>query len=180
MGFSWSSCVAQSTLLSICSEAGLHDRHVLATDAPLPHDLSLAFAVATDDLMIFSTGEAGVTDRKAREVESVMIKRGIAKNPDKDVDDTLLVSTSLMGDIGAHLGVAYGLCSTLFLTWFLLASVRKVLWPATLAFSSGLTCLDGCSSASSTEFMVSALVLWRVTGMCDRFLVKSLVNSCLT
>ena len=53
MGFSWSSCVAQSTLLSICSEAGLDDRHVLACDSPLPGSMSLAFAVATDDLMFF-------------------------------------------------------------------------------------------------------------------------------
>ena len=89
MGFSWSSCVAQSTLLSICSEAGLDDRFVLACDSPLPNGMSLAFAVATDDLMIFSDAGIGVTVQKAREVEQIMLKRGIAKNPDKDVDDTL-------------------------------------------------------------------------------------------
>ena len=51
MGFSWSSCVAQSTLLSICEEAGLRDRHVLAGDSPLPSSLGLAFAVATEAFM---------------------------------------------------------------------------------------------------------------------------------
>ena len=61
MGFSWSSCVAQSTLLSICEEAGLRDRHVLACDSPSPGSLDLAFAVATDDLMIFSDAGAGIT-----------------------------------------------------------------------------------------------------------------------
>ena len=95
MGFSWSSCVAQSTLLSICGKAGLFDRHVLACDSPLPRSLSLAFAVATDDLMIFSDAGPGVTDKVARDVEVVMRENGIAKNPDKDVDDTL--STTCVG-----------------------------------------------------------------------------------
>ena len=54
MGFSWSSCVAQSTLLSICTLAGLDDCKVLASDAVLPESLDLCLAVATDDLMIFS------------------------------------------------------------------------------------------------------------------------------
>ena len=54
MGFSWSSCVAQSTLMGICSLAGLSTDHVLAPDLPLPKYLSLTFAVATDGLMIFS------------------------------------------------------------------------------------------------------------------------------
>ena len=95
MGFSWSSCVAQSTLLSICEEAGLRDRQVLACDSPLPGSLDLAFAVATDDLMIFSDAGAGNTVGAAKHVEEVMLARGIAKKPDKDVDDTL--STTCVG-----------------------------------------------------------------------------------
>ena len=95
MGFSWSYCVAQSTLLAICEEAGLRDRHVLACDSPLPTSLSLAFAVATDDLMIFSDAGPCLTDVVARKVEDVMLARGIVKNPDKDVDDTL--STTCVG-----------------------------------------------------------------------------------
>ena len=34
MGFSWSSCVAQETLLCICARAGLDERHVLAPGHP--------------------------------------------------------------------------------------------------------------------------------------------------
>ena len=79
MGFSWSSCVAQSTLLSICEEAGLRDRQVLACDSPLPGSLDLAFAVATDDLMIFSVAGAGITVGAAKHVEEVMLARGIVK-----------------------------------------------------------------------------------------------------
>ena len=52
MGFSWSSCVAQETLLSLCRDRGLTSDFVLAPDAPIPDSLALAFAVATDDLMV--------------------------------------------------------------------------------------------------------------------------------
>ena len=62
---------------------------MLACDSPLPSSLSLAFAVATDDLMIFSEAGPGVTDAAARAEEVVMPARGIVKNPNKDVDDTL-------------------------------------------------------------------------------------------
>ena len=99
MGFSWSSCVAQSTLLAICDEAGLRDQHVLACDSPLPTSLSLAFAVAIDDLMIFSDAGSCLTDAAARKVEDVMLARGIVKNPDKDVDDTLSEATFGGSDI---------------------------------------------------------------------------------
>ena len=75
MGFSWSSCVAQSTLLTICEEAGLHDQPVLAGDSLLPSNLSLAFAVATDDLIVFSDAGAGVTDKAARDVEIARERR---------------------------------------------------------------------------------------------------------
>ena len=76
MGFSWSSCVAQSTLLSICEEAGLRDRQVRACDSPLPDSLDLAFAVATDDLMIFLDAGAGNTVGAAKLVEEVYVGSG--------------------------------------------------------------------------------------------------------
>ena len=87
MGFSWSSCVAQGTLMAVCAEAGLADSCVLACDAPLPDSMNIAFAVATDDLMVFSDSGPGRTLKAATAVEEVMLKRGILKNPDKDVDD---------------------------------------------------------------------------------------------
>ena len=95
MGFSWSSCVAQSTLLGVCALAGLASDRILASDLPLPSDLSLAFAVATDDLMIFSVGPATVTVAAAEEVERVMTLNGIIKNPEKDVNGVL--STTCVG-----------------------------------------------------------------------------------
>ena len=82
MGFRWSSCVAQSTLLGVCSLSGLTAEYILAPDKPLPNDLSLAFAVATDDLMIFSNGPENITVDMAKAVESVMEASRISKNPD--------------------------------------------------------------------------------------------------
>ena len=89
MGFAWSSFVAQSTLMSICDRANLTEDLVLASDRPIPTTMSLAFAVATDDLMVFSNGNAGATVAAAEKVEGVMVTHGIEKNPDKDVNDAL-------------------------------------------------------------------------------------------
>ena len=165
MGFSWSSCVSQPTLLSICGESGLRDRHVLACDLPLPCSLFIAFAVATDDLMIFSDAGAGVTDRAARAVEVVMLARGIVKNPEKDVDDTL--STMCVGHY-----------LTRDLILLILVSVLGAPWRSTWAMHTGLICSGDCNSASSIISMGFALVRWLETGPCSRFLRRCLVSYC--
>ena len=54
MGFSWSSCVAQETLLGWCNSSGLTSDLALAPDTPIPDSLDICFAVATDELMVFS------------------------------------------------------------------------------------------------------------------------------
>ena len=89
MGFSWSSCFAQETLLAICNITGLDSQVVLANDAPLPRDLSIAFAVATDDLMVFwDLGPGHTTDAVSR-FEQSLRRATVLKNPDKDIDDSL-------------------------------------------------------------------------------------------
>ena len=92
MGFSWSSCVAQETLLSICSRSNMGSDRVLANDAPLPIDLSLAFAVATDDLMVFSSDGPGSTTSAVKGVEHTMDTHGIVRAPEKDIDDALFAT----------------------------------------------------------------------------------------
>ena len=47
MGFSWSSFVAQATLLKVCLDAGLTLEHVLSTDGPAPESFGSAFSLAT-------------------------------------------------------------------------------------------------------------------------------------
>ena len=88
MGFSWSSCVAQETLLGICGRCGLESSMVLASDTPLPETLSLAFAVATDDLMVFSDSGPGYTTEAIIRFESALSDVNVLKNPSKDIDDT--------------------------------------------------------------------------------------------
>ena len=89
MGFSWSSFVAQETLLCIAECAGLTSAHILAEDVPLPKDLKVAFAVATDDAMLFSDAGPGATLAPTRRLEDALQEHGAALNPDKNIDDEL-------------------------------------------------------------------------------------------
>jgi hypothetical protein len=89
MGFSWSSCVAQDTLLRIASDGGLSSELVLAADHELPRDLALAFAVATGDLMIFSDRGPGATTAATDDFEASLAAHGVVKNGAKDLDDVL-------------------------------------------------------------------------------------------
>lgn len=54
MGFSWSSFICQSTMLGICEHAGLRSFAVLADDTPAPARMDRTFALATDDVMVFT------------------------------------------------------------------------------------------------------------------------------
>ncbi len=89
MGFSWSSFTAQETLLSIAELAGLTSRQVLAEDAPLPDSLELAFAVATDDAMLFSDAGPGATLEPTQRLVRALEDHGAVLNPKKDIDDEL-------------------------------------------------------------------------------------------
>lgn len=84
MGFSWPSCVAQDTLLS---NSDLDTDRVLSVDAPLPNNLSLVFAVATDDLMVFSDVGPGATTAVVLNVEVCMEHHGIVNVGEKDIDE---------------------------------------------------------------------------------------------
>ena len=135
MGFSWSSCVAQSTFLSICEDSGLRDRHLLACDSPLPNSLSLAFVVATNDLMIFSDAGPGITDAAARKVEDVMLARRIVKAQIRTLMTPfpllVLPLISLTGDTGARRELVSGRCLMLCLTSLDMVSALEAPWQAT-------------------------------------------------
>ena len=87
MGFAWSSFIAQSYLLALCAQAGLTSALVLSTDAPPPERSSLAFALATDDVMVFSD-VPGRSSSVARGLDDVMLQNGMKKHAGKDVDDS--------------------------------------------------------------------------------------------
>ena len=62
---------------------------MLAEDRPLPDSLGLAFAVATDDGMVFSGSGAGNALALTKSFEAALVRSGAVGNPDKDVDDVL-------------------------------------------------------------------------------------------
>ena len=91
MVFSWSSFVAQKSLLAVCARTGLDERHALALGNPLPTSASLTFSLATDDVMVFSSAGPRGTSEAIRkiEIEIEMAAAGIAEHPAKDEDDVL-------------------------------------------------------------------------------------------
>ena len=89
MGFSWSSAVAQETLLGIAADGGLTESCIWSPDRPLPESWNLGFAVATDDLMIFSDDGPGCTLRAAHAFERSLANHGGVKNAGKDINDSL-------------------------------------------------------------------------------------------
>ena len=83
MGFSWSSFVSQTTMLGICSEAGLTEDFILSADRPTPSQTKCVFAVATDDVILMSTAGPGSTVYLAQAVEENMEAGGMKCHTDK-------------------------------------------------------------------------------------------------
>ncbi|CAE7221587.1 unnamed protein product [Symbiodinium natans] len=54
-----------------------------------PRDLSMVFAAATDDVMIFSNAGPGVTAAAAERLDEAIVSHGVLKNAAKDVTDCL-------------------------------------------------------------------------------------------
>ena len=54
MGFAWSSYIAQHTMLELCRVGGFGTDRALADDVPPHRRIDSAFAMATDDVMVFT------------------------------------------------------------------------------------------------------------------------------
>ena len=89
MGFSWSSYIAQSSLLTVCGRAGLDETRVLAHGKPAPLKPGCFFSLATDDTMIFSKDGEGHTLAPAQRLGRAMHAASIEKHADKDENDKL-------------------------------------------------------------------------------------------
>ena len=85
MGFSWSSFIAQSTMLSVCRSAGLGPSRVLCDSRPAPRDTREVFALATDDVMHFARRGGRDSHSAMAAVEREMSKVGLLKHEKKDV-----------------------------------------------------------------------------------------------
>ena len=90
MGFSWSSAVAQDTMLAQTTAVGLVERHLLADDKPSPNfaEVDECFAICTDDVMHWARTVPLAKARLAR-LDDQWRGSGIMRRPDKDVDWSL-------------------------------------------------------------------------------------------
>ena len=98
MGFAWSSFVAQSTLLACCRSAGFRDSVCLCNERPTPDETSEAYALATDDVMHFTTSGPELSGLRMDNLDEALVSAGIEKHPFKDelaVTDGTCLGTDL-------------------------------------------------------------------------------------
>ena len=96
MGFSWSSFIAQTVLLTRCVEAGLPLRQILSDHNPPPDDMSETYALATDDLMLFSVRSSSTTpagtfhgQERCKQFDRILRSHGIQASPEKDINGSM-------------------------------------------------------------------------------------------
>jgi hypothetical protein len=100
MGFSWSSFLAQTTLLQCCHRAGFRTSSFLALDTPTPCDLTAAVALATDDVALFTTLSKKAGDSLVGRIDDEIARRGIQAHRGKDVNyarDATVIGIDLCG-----------------------------------------------------------------------------------
>ena len=85
MGFSWSSFIAQTKLLTSCARAGLGVDVILCDDRPAPFDVSDVFGLATDDVVHFTSRGAECSVRRMRDLDAALASDGVLRNEEKDV-----------------------------------------------------------------------------------------------
>ena len=89
MGFSWSSFVAQSSMLAVCSKAGLKPSTMLSVDLPTPRRMDETFGLATDDVLLFTRGHRKDYRFTLRKLDASFDHMGIRRHDKKDVNGVL-------------------------------------------------------------------------------------------
>ena len=88
MGFSWSSFVAQSSMLRVCHQGGLARTQILSDSSPPPRQDGPCWALATDDIMIFTRASSASTKSLLNNVDRSFQRNNILKHEAKDVNDS--------------------------------------------------------------------------------------------
>jgi len=114
MGFSWSSYIAQSFMLSLCHSAGLSKDKMLALELEAPRQSNEVFGVATDDVLHFCTS-AATAKHRMRDLDRAFCRLGATRHEKKDVDQvTDGVAIGIQLDRGLYLAPASSsLCNLL-------------------------------------------------------------------
>ena len=87
MGFSWSSYLAQSTLLACLYAAGVKENSIVADDKAAPAQLGLNVALATDDVIVFARGQQIRARRAVQAIDNAISAAGIDAHRGKDVNE---------------------------------------------------------------------------------------------
>ena len=85
MGLSWSSWVAQSTMLSVVREAGFGEGDMLAPDLPAPPPEHDCHALATDDFMFLTTRGRAHCEQELRRFDRAAERRSLKLNDRKSI-----------------------------------------------------------------------------------------------
>ena len=83
MGFSWSSFIAQSTLVAVSRGAGIPDAQIISLDQPHPKDQSELVALATDDAIFVHTDKAAALQR-LNDFDDSLLHYHVERNKAKD------------------------------------------------------------------------------------------------
>jgi len=85
MGFSWASWAAQSHTVALRAAAALHPSSVLAQDRPVPSGESAVSGVATDDIVVLTSGTSFAASRDVLSFKRASSIYGMRRNEPKDV-----------------------------------------------------------------------------------------------
>ena len=114
-----SSFLAQGLLFHRCSAAGLTASRMLADDLVVPHDSSICFVLAIDDVMLFTRGDKRLQERALTRLDQSIADGGIVRNEKKDENRVLNAtsvgvdfcnSTAIVPNTGKLENVISGLC----------------------------------------------------------------------
>ena len=85
MGFSWSSCIAQATTISVVKAAGINEDKIICDTAEFPEEHNELAVVATDDIILIHTNARQALERLDA-IDAALLEAGIPKAPEKDED----------------------------------------------------------------------------------------------
>ena len=80
MGFSWSSCIAQATTISVVKAAGINEDKIICDTEELPEDHNELAVVATDDIILIHTNARQALERLDA-IDAALLRQTFRKHP---------------------------------------------------------------------------------------------------
>ena len=101
MGFSWSSCIAQATTISVVKAAGINEDKIICDTAELPEDHNEVAVVATDDIILIHTNARQALERLDA-IDAALLEAGIPQAPRRTKTRGARSSASVAFCVAAH------------------------------------------------------------------------------